>query len=262
MAALSSRPGPLIVYVDDERGNRVVFEQSLSAEFNLLAVSNAGEALDAIERLEVAALVSDMRMPSMSGEELLRIVKERHPEVIRMVVTAYADVEPILRAINEGLVARYIVKPWIRTELVQVLRWAIEAWTFSRDSAALHRRLLETERLATLGSIAGMLVHDLKQPLMSLLVNVEHLRELASVAPFLRQALDHAPFPESLHERLAVLINDLEPVMTDLKASAMHLNDLIASLRELGKPRAVTASAPATDPLPIVRHAMAVCQEL
>ena len=63
----------------------------------------------------------------MNGEELLRIVKERQPQTIRMVVTAYADVDPILRAINEGLVARYIIKPWVRTELVQVLRWAIEA---------------------------------------------------------------------------------------------------------------------------------------
>src|ERR1044071_2563558 len=233
----SSRPAPLIVYVDDERGNRVVFEQSLNAEFNLLAVSNAGEALDAIERFEVAVVVSDMRMPSMSGEELLRIVKERHPQVIRMVVTAYADVDPILRAINEGLVARYIVKPWIRTELVQVLRWAIEAWMFSRDSAALHRRLLETERLATLGSIAGMLVHDLKQPLISLLVNVEHLRELASASPTPRDALLQAPIPSAQRARLLELVEDLDPVTTDLRTSGLHLSDLISGLRELGRPR-------------------------
>jgi two-component system response regulator PhcR len=262
MAVLSPRPGPLIVYVDDERGNRVVFEQSLNAEFNLLAVSNASEALDAIERLEVAVVVSDMRMPSMSGEELLRIVKERHPQVIRMVVTAYADVDPILRAINEGLVARYIVKPWIRTELVQVLRWAIEAWRFSRDSAALHRRLLETERLATLGSIAGMLVHDLKQPLMSLLVNVEHLRELATASPILRDALLQAPIPSAQRARLLELVDDLDPVTSDLRTSGLHLSELISGLRDLGRPRDPRMPLAATDPLPIVRHAMTVCQEL
>ena len=150
----------------------------------------------------------------MNGDELLRIVKERYPQIIRMVVTAYSDVEPILRAINEGLVARYIVKPWVRTELVQVLRWAIEAWTFSRDSAALHRRLLETERLATLGSIAGMLVHDLKQPLMSLLVNVEHLRELANAAPILRDALLTRRSRRRQRDRLIELVDDLDPVTT------------------------------------------------
>ena len=81
-------------------------------------------------------LVTDIRMPTMNGDELLRIVKERHPQTIRMVVTAFADIDPILRAINEGFVARYIIKPWVRAELVQVLRWAIEAWAFGRDSAA------------------------------------------------------------------------------------------------------------------------------
>lgn len=261
-APTSYRNGPLVLYVDDERGNRIVFEQSLNAEFNLLTAAHAGEVLDLLDKHEVAVVVSDMRMPSMSGEELLRIVKERHPEVIRMVVTAYADVEPILRAINEGLVARYIVKPWIRAELVQVLRWAIEAWTFSRDSAALHRRLLETERLATLGSIAGMLVHDLKQPLMSLLVNVEHLRELANAAPLLRDALLQAPIPSAQRARLLELVDDLDPVTSDLRTSGNHLSELISGLRELGKPRDPRLPSTATDPLPIVRHAMAVCQEL
>src|SRR5215831_2056676 len=263
MSALTpARTGPLILYVDDERGNRVVFEQSLNAEFNLLTAQNAAEALDLLDRHEVAVVVSDIRMPSMTGEELLRIVKERHPQVIRMVVTAYADVDPILRAINEGLVARYIVKPWIRTELVQVLRWAIEAWMFSRDSAALHRRLLETERLATLGSIAGMLVHDLKQPLMSLLVNVEHLRELASAAPIVRDALLHAPIPSAQRARLLELVDDLDPVTSDLRTSGLHLSELISGLRDLGRPRDPRTPAAATDPLPIVRHAMTVCQEL
>jgi len=261
-APLSPRPGPLVVYVDDERGNRVVFEQSLSAEFNLRTAQTAAEVLELLDEHQVAVVVSDMRMPSMSGEELLRIVRERHPQVIRMVVTAYADVEPILRAINEGLVARYIVKPWIRTELVQVLRWAIEAWTFSRDSAALHRRLLETERLATLGSIAGMLVHDLKQPLMSLLVNVEHLRELANAAPVLRDALLQAPIPSAQRARLIELVDDLDPVTADLRTSGNHLSELISGLRELGKPRDPRSSTSVTDPLPIVRHAMTVCQEL
>jgi signal transduction histidine kinase len=262
MSAPSYRNGPLVLYVDDERGNRIVFEQSLNSEFNLRTAAGAAEALELLDQHEVAAVVSDMRMPSMSGEELLRIVRERHPQVIRMVVTAYADVEPILRAINEGLVARYIVKPWIRAELVQVLRWAIEAWTFSRDSAALHRRLLETERLATLGSIASMLVHDLKQPLMSLLVNVEHLRELANAAPLLRDALLQAPIPTAQRARLIELVDDLDPVTTDLKTSGTHLSELISGLRELGKPRDPKNPTTATDPLPIVRHAMAVCQEL
>lgn len=262
MSETTTAPRPLVVYVDDERANRVVFEQSLGPEFYIICCSDAASALELIAKQDAAVLVTDMRMPTMNGEELLRIVKERSPQTIRMVVTAYADIDPILRAINEGLVARYIIKPWVHAELVQVLRWATEAWVFSRDSAALHRRLMETERLATLGSITGMLVHDLRQPLMSLLVNVEHLGELAASAHFLRAALEQMLVPVSNRERLIELVGDLQPLTGDLKKSILHLNDMVASLRELGRPRGADTSTPDTDPLPIVRHAMAVCQEL
>lgn len=253
---------PLVLYVDDERANRIVFEQSLGTEFRIQAVPDGPAALAVLDREEVAVLVTDMRMPGMSGEELLRIAKERKPATIRMVVTAYADVEPILRAINEGLVARYIIKPWLRPELVQVLRWAIEAWTFSRNSLALYSRLMETERLATLGSIAGALVHDLKQPLMSLLCNAELLRELAKSSETLERALAHVPLTVDERERLIELLRDLDSVTSDLRTSTLHLSSLIDGLRELGKPRDKATGTHVTDPLPIVRHAMAVCQEL
>jgi signal transduction histidine kinase len=253
--------GPLVLYVDDERGNRVVFETSMKAEFNVRVASEPAEALQILEGTDVAVIVTDMRMPTMSGEELLRIAKERWPQTIRMVVTAYSDIEPILRAINEGLVARYIIKPWVRTELMQVLRWATEAWALSRDSAAVHRRLLETERLATLGSISGMLVHDLKQPLMSLAVNAELLKELADFAPVLRQALESISVPNRGH--LIEMIDELGQVTDDIKTSIDHLNTLISSLRGFSTQRRPDPSTPiSTDPLPILRHAMSVCQEL
>src|SRR5579863_3406686 len=136
------RPGPYVLYVDDEFANRVVFEQSLKSEFAIKTAADGVEALTLLDQLEVAVIVTDMRMPTMSGEELLKIAMERYPRTLRVVVTAYSDIEPILRAINEGLVARYMIKPWQREELVQILRWAVEAWTFGKDTAELQKRLL------------------------------------------------------------------------------------------------------------------------
>lgn len=256
-------PTPLILYVDDERANRVVFERSLT-ELSIVTASDGPSALELIETREVAVIVTDMRMPGMCGDELLRLVMERRPQIVRMVVTAHQDVGPILRAINEGLVARYIIKPWERAELVQVLRWACEAWTFGRESAALHRRLMETERLATLGSIAGLLVHDLRQPLVAQLANIELLGPLAREAATLAAALEHAPMPAATRKRLLDLVQDLPEVMADLKTSADHLNDMVCGLRDLGRPRGQLGDPPPQpiDPLPVVRHAMAVCQEL
>src|SRR5262245_12988270 len=116
-------PGPLVLYVDDERPNRIVFERSFAGKFRIKAVHDGQQGLDVLASgEEVAVLLTDQRMPLMSGDDLLRRVKRDHPDVVRMVITAYADVEPILAAINEGLVARYIVKPWDREELEQLLR--------------------------------------------------------------------------------------------------------------------------------------------
>ena len=110
-------PGPLVLYVDDERPNRIVFEQAFGRQFNLKAVGDGQAALELLAANDVAIVVTDMRMPGMSGDELLRIVKDRWPSTIRVVITAFSDIEPILTAINEGLVARYLVKPWERAEV-------------------------------------------------------------------------------------------------------------------------------------------------
>jgi signal transduction histidine kinase len=260
---VTAEPQALVLYVDDERSNRVVFEQSLGKDFQVVSVADGHAALELMEQRTVAVLVTDMRMPGMTGEELLRIAKERHPQTIRIVITAYADIDPILRAIHEGLVVRYIIKPWQRTELVQILRWACEAWSFAHDSASLHHRLLQVERLATLGNIASALVHDLKTPLMSILANAEHLGELAKSSALLREALERMTMPPYQRRELVGMIEDLGPISEDLKTSTWHLDELVNRIRNLGRPTGDGKGDPVwSDPLPIVRHAMAVCQPL
>lgn len=260
---MSPSSRPLIVYVDDEKTNRVVFEASMG-DFNVKTADGGAAALELLAAHEVAVLISDIRMPGMSGEELLRLVKQRYPQVVRMVITAHEDLGPILRAINEGLVVRYIVKPWDRSELTGILRWAIEAHAFGRDSAALQRRLMETERLATLGTIAGLLVHDLRQPLMSMMMNIEHLTNGARDTPQLADLVRNASFPPDVRDRLLQFIGDLQPTLVDLMTSTEHLSTLTAGLRDLGRPASAAGTAPRQpiDPLPLVKQAIAVCQDL
>jgi signal transduction histidine kinase len=255
------QPRPLILYVDDERANRIVFEQALCNQFSVRCVADAAAALEVIAAGEVAVLVTDMRMPVMSGEELLRIVKERHPNLIRIVVTAYSDIDPILRAINEGLVARYIIKPWVHTELVQVLRWATEAWSFGRDSAALRRRLLETERLATLGTIAGAIAHDINQPMTPMVIDSQRLVELAAAIPPLRRALLGKDVPPADHQLIGDLVDELPQIAKDLESCVQHVAALVTSLTQFTRLRR-TESPPPIDPLPIVRHAVSVCEDI
>ena len=253
---------PLVLYVDDEPGNRIVFEQSLNDEFRIQTASDGQAALEILEASEVAVVITDMRMPGMTGDQLLAIVKEKWPSVIRVVITAYSDIEPILRAINEGLVARYVVKPWQLDELVLLLHWAIEAWTFGRESAALQRRLLETERLATLGSVAGAVVHDLNQPLAGLVINSDRLVEVAEAAAYLRPLLGGArPAPQD-RAKLEELAEELPDLARDLHENAVHLREVTAGLSQFLYARPSDAPPPSIDPLPLVKNAIAVCHDI
>ncbi|MBV8761807.1 MAG: hybrid sensor histidine kinase/response regulator [Deltaproteobacteria bacterium] len=253
---------PIVLYVDDEKANRIVFEQSLASDFQILTAPDGPTALQMLEQQEVAVVVTDMRMPHMNGEDLLRVVKERWPHIIRIVVTAYSDIDPILRAINEGLVARYILKPWVRAELVQVLRWAIEASALGRDSAEVHRRLLETERLATLGSISALLVHDLRQPLAAIIGNIELLDALKELAPTLREALRHVELDARTRKSATARLDELGSILGDMRTASELLSTMIGNLRDLSRPRDASETGVVADPMQVVRHAMSVCQPL
>jgi len=257
-----SSQAPLIVYVDDERPNRIVFEQSLKSEFRIKTVASAKDALEVLAAEDVAVLVSDIRMPEMDGLELLRIAKDRYPNTLRMVITAYSDVDPILRAINEGLVARYIVKPWHREELRQVLRWATEVWTFGKDKAELQRRLLETERLASLGGMAAAYVHDLKTPLMMVSVTLDQLRAVAEAVPALHAAIEQTPLESSVKQQLLDEIDAAPDLIADAKQASETLNGMIALLNEFIKPGTKRGEPPVIDPLPIVHHVVLMHQRI
>jgi signal transduction histidine kinase len=252
---------PVVLYVDDERANRVVFEQSLKSEFSIKTVADAKTAIDVLATTEIAVLVTDIRMPEVDGLELLRIAKDNYPNAIRMVITAFSDVDPILRAINEGLVARYIVKPWHREELIQVLRWATELWTFGKDSAQLLRRLLETERLASLGGLAALYVHDLKTPIMVVNNTLEELRAVAEATPALHEAIEKAPIDERVKARLLQKVDDTPELVNDAKQASEIIEGMIKGLGAYIK-NEKPSEPPVIDPMPIIDFTLNMYQRV
>lgn len=252
---------PLVLYVDDERANRIVFEQSLKSEFTIKTVEGANAALDVLAREDVAVLVTDIRMPEVDGLDLLRIAKDKYPNTLRMVITAFSDVDPILRAINEGLVARYIVKPWHREELIQCLRWATELWSFGKDSAQLLRRLLETERLASLGGLAALYVHDLKTPIMVVNSTLDELRAVAEAVPALHAAIDQAPIDDRVKARLLQKVDDTPELVKDAKQASDFINGMVKGLWEYIR-NEKPSEPPIIDPVPIIDFTLNMFQRV
>lgn len=259
---MSIDTGPLVLYVDDERANRVVFAKSFENHFRVKVAASGQDALDVLATEEVAVVLTDQRMPGMTGEDLLRQVKKLHPDVVRVVITAHADIEPILAAINEGLVARYIVKPWDRTELEQLLRWALAAWQFSRDSSALQHRLLETERLATLGGIVGAVVHDLNQPVVGLLMNCERMAYLAKAIPVVRRIAEDAMLSSAERTLVEDLVQELPEIADEQRQSVEHLRNMTSDLHQFLRGGRPDPAQVQTEPLGVIRHALGVCQEV
>jgi two-component system, sensor histidine kinase and response regulator len=240
----------LIIYVDDERANRVVFEQSFGSRFNVRVASSPLAALEMLRNEQAAVLITDQRMPDMSGHELLTRVKMLYPETIRVVITAYSDLDPILAAVNEGLVARYIIKPWDRAEVEEILNWSLEAFSLGRQKSALQLRLMQTERLVTLGLMVGAVLHDLHNPLTNLTVNVERLEELATAM---------SGGDKRAEKEIA---DELPDLARDLLTSCRVMRDLTVQLKQFlrAEPNGDTQSSE-VDPVPIIQYAIAVCRE-
>jgi signal transduction histidine kinase len=252
----------LIVYVDDERANRIVFEQSFGNRFNVRALSSAQGALELLRNESAAVVITDQRMPEMSGHELLTRVKQLYPETVRVVITAYSDLDPILAAVNEGLVARYIIKPWDRAEVEQILYWSLEAFSLGRQKSALQLRLMQTERLVTLGSMAAAVLHDLHQPLNNLTVNVERLAELARFADKISPLMELPGAALTKKERtgLGDFVAELPELTRDLLASCKHMSQMTVGLKQFlrAEPQAEPSGV---DAVPIIQYAIGVCRE-
>jgi len=254
---------PLILYVDDDHANRVVFTHTFGKHFRIICVDSGDSALALMSAETVAVLVTDQRMPGMTGDELLARVKVLSPDTVRIVVTAYSDLDPILKAVNDGLVVRYIIKPWDRTELEQTLKWALEVYELGRTNSAIQLRLIQTERVLTLGQVAAAVIHDLRQPLSNIALNAERLVEHAGAAPALER-LAAASSPQHLElpelRRLQQLATELPEIAAEMSEAAKFMGDVLKQLTQFQQKPLGTAADANVDPAALVRLALSMCR--
>jgi two-component system response regulator HupR/HoxA len=137
-----------ILIVDDEEGILESLELTLGDEYKVFTARNAQEGLAILEREPIALVIADQVLPGMTGVEFLEKVIERNPTAIRMMLTGYADLSSIVRAVNEGRIYRYIAKPWDPDELRLNVRRALESYGLATENVALAAALRDAnERL-------------------------------------------------------------------------------------------------------------------
>jgi len=139
-------PGPgeaiaTVLVVDDEPRVLDALEAILAAEFRILRAEGGAAALPLLASEDVAVMISDYRMPGMTGVELCRRAQEVAPEALRIILTAYTDVDSLMEAINTGHIWHFVPKPWDPAELLVVVRRAAERWRLERENARLRDEL-------------------------------------------------------------------------------------------------------------------------
>ena len=115
-----------IMVVDDEPANLRLLERLFRKDYEVVAAESGEEALRLLTQHDVALLVTDQRMPGMSGIELLKRTTEMRPHMVRIILTGYTDVDTLVEAINSGHVYKYVTKPWNNEDLRQTVNRALE----------------------------------------------------------------------------------------------------------------------------------------
>ncbi|MGA7934841.1 MAG: response regulator [Kovacikia sp.] len=139
---------PKLLVVDDEPDNLDLLYRTFHRDFRVLKAENGPTALDILSREgDVAVIISDQRMPYMSGTEFLSLTATQYPDIIRIILTGYTDVEDLVEAINSGKVFKYVTKPWDDDELKRVVRQAVDTHNVLKARTRELRRSLRQESL-------------------------------------------------------------------------------------------------------------------
>jgi DNA-binding NtrC family response regulator len=126
-----------VLLVDDEPEILYSLKGLLRRQYNLHTAESAKEALAVLAEHEIHVVMTDQRMPEITGSEFLAQIKSTYPDAIRIVFTGYADIKAVIEAVNNGGLFRYLTKPWDPDELVEVLD----------DATRKYEEIVETRRL-------------------------------------------------------------------------------------------------------------------
>ena len=202
-----------ILLVDDEKDNLEALTRLLRGVFKVTAVQSPVEALQLLPHQDFHVIVSDQRMPALTGVEFLEKAKKLSPHSTRILLTGYTDIESVIDAINRGHIYRYISKPWDPEEFKLILKQADEAYLIRKEleqkNIALQNSLSQLSLLdKAKAKFLSLISHELNTPLtvlqsfMSLISQsqTELSEDLKKSVSALSKAVDR--FSEIIHEVL------------------------------------------------------------
>jgi two-component system, sensor histidine kinase and response regulator len=192
-----------ILYLDDESNNLTAFAAAFRRDFDVTTANSVEEAVEHLSHKSFAVILSDQKMPDISGVEFFESIRHDHPHSVRVLVTGFADMVSVIDAINKGHVYRYISKPWNIDELKLCINTCIEK---HQREIELITKTTELEKSnSELEKFVYSASHDLKAPIASILglIKVVKLQNQDS---------------------------EIDPIIQMIDTSATKLNDFVTNI--------------------------------
>jgi two-component system probable response regulator PhcQ len=218
-----------VLYVDDEEKSLKMFARAFGETFRILTASSAKAGLLLLEQHpdEVAVLMTDQRMPGEKGVWLLEKARQLQPRLIRILVTAYTDMDATIAAVNSGAIYRYVSKPWDPVQLEHTLRRALEFFSVQRERdqllkermSVLHNMMM-ADRIISLGLLAAGLSHHIRNALQAVqtfldLAPDKMLEEKSSV-----DGLRHPEFWKEYYRNVQAQIHRITGMLKELGSAS------------------------------------------
>jgi signal transduction histidine kinase len=272
----------LLVIDDEEEIVKALYRQ-FRRDYNVYVAHSAEEGYRIVTETPIQVIISDQRMPTMTGAEFFSRIKSEYPDAIRLLLTGYADIDAVVAAINDGNVFRYITKPWDPVELETIVQQAFERYQLIIDNRRLLQDLRDAnarleervrERTAELAQankqlkalnelkneFMGIAAHDLRTPLSVIQGFSSLLRRHSDISD--EERAEYLGFISDSVEDMINLLNDLLDI-TAIESGKLKLHPLVVHLdaylerivqlnRRIGEQKAITLEVDIAPDLPEV----------
>ncbi len=223
-----------VLYVDDLQTNLILFQATFEDDYSIILAESAAEALDILKKQEIQVLVTDQRMPDMTGTELLEIVAAEYPDTRRFLLTAFTDFETVVEAVNKGHIHGYINKPIQADEVRLSINNSLEMYHLRLQNRKIMEELEQANKeLMNLDGLKSEIIkvisHEIRNPLNRIMGTLHMLKdkiegqELTDVINVLDSSVSRLEEFSSMTEQISILKSPGH----ELKIKEVQLNEVI-----------------------------------
>jgi two-component system probable response regulator PhcQ len=265
-----------ILYVDDEEKSLTNFTRAFGDQFRIMTATTAQAGLKLLEEHadEIGLLMTDQRMPGEKGVWLLERARQFRPRVIRVLVTAYADMDAAIAAVNSGAIYKYVSKPWDPPQLEQTLKRGLEFFIVQserdqllREKMSVLHNMLIADRIVSLGLLAAGLSHHIRNSLVAVKTFLDLAPVKMNEEKSELQGLRNPEFWKDYHQNVQSQIEKINALLKDLWTASSNpsapfsdqvslsqiVGDTVRSHKEAFAARRIEIENRIPDNLPLLR---------